>query len=76
MTHTKCTCEYKIIVVHFLTTSNIIIIGLFTKILGSAGRGSIWSENIGESGYWGIAVLENDKLLKLAVSLTYTSSHH
>ena len=63
MTHTKCTCEYKIIVVYFLTTSNTIIIGLFTKILGSAGSGSIWSENIGEAGYWGTAILGNDKLL-------------
>ena len=36
--------------IHRLTTSNIIIIGLFTKSLGSPGRGSIWSENIGEAG--------------------------
>ena len=45
-------------IIHFLTTSNIISMGLFTKALGSAGRGSIWSKSIGELGYWGTAVLK------------------
>ena len=47
------------IIVYCLTTSNIITIGLFTKTLGSGGRGSIWIENTGETGYWGTAVLCN-----------------
>ena len=32
-----------------LTTSNIILIGFFTKATGSGG-GSIWSEKMGEAG--------------------------
>ena len=39
------------------TTSNIIIIGLSTKVLES-GEGSIWSENMGETGTWDTVVLE------------------
>ena len=42
---------------YYLTTLNIIIMGFFIKA-SESGRGFIWSENIGEAGTWGTAVLK------------------
>ena len=58
---TVCNCAYE----H--TTSNIIIIGLSTKVFES-GEGSIWSENIGEAGTWDTGFLEAQGIVTAAVS--------